>query len=257
MKILRWFMICYILFLSTLPPVASGSANSSEELLFEANQAYKDGRFQDAVGGYLQLIENGTENGHIYYNLGNAYFRLGDLGRAILYYERAHLLIPRDADLNFNLSYALDQTRDAIPASQSFINQSFFGLDDVNLREMFFVFALLNFFFFGILFIRLFCKAEWTYYIFLILLISIIFGSISFGLKWYQLKSDDRAVILEDEVNVLAGPDPKDTTLFKIHKGAVVHYERAEDGWALINLSKDKRGWIKSTDLERILIRSP
>ncbi len=247
------FLICCLLFLSVLPPPVSASAESSEELLFEANQAYKEGQFQEAVKGYLQLIENGTENGHLYYNLGNACFRMEDLGRAILYYERAHLLIPRDTDLNFNLAYALDQTRDDIPASQSFIRQSFFWLDDINLHEMFLVFTLLNFFFFGVLFIRLFYKAEWTYYVFLVLLIFLIIGLISFGLRWYYLKSDDRAVILNNEVEVLAGPDAKDTVLFKIHKGAIVHYERTEDGWVLINLSEDKRGWIKSADLERII----
>jgi len=176
MKKLRWFTICCLLLLSILAPMVGGGNDSLEAFLFEANQAYKDGRFRDAAGRYLQLIENGAVNGHIYYNLGNAYFRLGDLGRAIVHYERARLLIPRDADLIFNLAYAYDQTRDVIPTSQSFIRQGFFWLDDVSLREMFFVFVFLNFFFFGILFIRLFYKAEWTYYIFLILLIAIIFG---------------------------------------------------------------------------------
>lgn len=249
-------MIGCLLFLTLLHPAAGGRAESLEEILFRANQAYKDGNFQDAVSGYLQLIENGAENGHIFYNLGNAYFRIGDLGRAILFYQRAQLLIPRDADLKFNLAYALDLTHDVIPASPSFIRQSFFWLENVNLNEIFWVFVFLNSFFFGILLIRLFYRAEWTFYLFVLFLIFMIIGSVSFGLKWYHVQNDDRAVILKGEVAALAGPDVNDTVLFKMHQGAIVHYERSEDGWVLINLATDKRGWIKSTDLERIAIQT-
>ena len=113
-------------------------------------------------------------------------------------------------------------------------------------------FMLLNVLFFGILLIRLFNKAEWTYYLFIILLIFAVIGSSSFALKWYQSKTDDRAVILAEEVDVLAGPDPQDTALFKLHEGAVVHQERSEDGWCLIHLSSERRGWIRSKDLEKV-----
>ena len=93
---------------------------SAQEEFFEANRAYKNDQFQKAVDGYLKLIENGFENGHIYYNLGNAYYRIGDLGRAILFFERARLLIPRDDDLIFNLSHARNQTVDAIDDFRTF-----------------------------------------------------------------------------------------------------------------------------------------
>ncbi len=227
--------------------------DSAEDLFFKANQSYKEGRFQGAVDGYLRLLESGHKNGHVYYNLGNAYLRLNDLGRAILFYESARLLIPRDADLNFNLRYAHDQTRDAIPVSQSVINQSFFWLNDLTFLELFWSFVVLNFAFFLILFTRLFYRVEWTYYVFLVLLLLTIIAACSFGLKWYQLHTDDRAVILNEEVNVLSGPDPQDTILFKLHRGTIVHNERSEDGWVLVHLSEEKRGWVQSKDLERII----
>ncbi len=248
-----WLIICLPFFLPALSEGKGPIEKSSEEIFFEANQAYKDGRFQDAVKGYLGLIENGLENGHIYYNLGNACFRLGDLGKAILFYERARLFIPRDADLNLNLSYARDRTLDIIDKPQGFISQSFFWLEELSLYEVFLAFTLLNIFFFGILFIRLFNKAEWTYYLFILLLIFALVGSITFALKWYQSKTDDRAVILVKEVGVLAGPDPQDTVLFKLHAGAVVHHERSEDGWCLIHLSSERRGWISLQDLKKVI----
>jgi tetratricopeptide (TPR) repeat protein len=95
------------------------------ENFFIANQAYKENRFQDAIDGYKQIIDSGHKNGHLYYNLGNAYFRMNELGKAILCYERARLLIPRDADLNFNLRYAGDQVQDAVPRDQGFMSITF------------------------------------------------------------------------------------------------------------------------------------
>ena len=251
-RTIGWALLFLLVFLPA-NAFLSAEGDSTEDLFFKANQLYKNGRFQDAVDGYLRLIESGVHNGHIYYNLGNAYLRLDHLGRAILFYERARLLIPRDADLNFNLRYALDQTRDAIPVSQSVIRQSFFWLNDLTFSELFWSFAVLNTAFFSILLTRLFYRAEWTYYLFLILLIFTAVAACSSGLKWYELDTDDRAVILNEEVNVRSGPDPQDTVLFKIHEGTMVHHERSEDGWVLVHLSEEKRGWVQAKDLERII----
>jgi tetratricopeptide (TPR) repeat protein len=226
---------------------------SAEELYFEANRAYKEDRYPKAIDGYLELIGQGYVNGHLYYNLGNACFRAGQIGRAILNYKRAQLLIPRDADLNFNLHYALDQTQDAISADQNFLNQAFFWLGDITFRELMWGFAVLNILFWGILLLRLFVRPEWTYYFFIVLLIFWLVGGASLGVKWHQLKTDLRAVILTGEVDVLAGPDSKDTVLFKLHEGTTIHRERVEDDWSLIRLSENKRGWLKSNTIEEVL----
>ena len=229
------------------------NVQSPQADFFEANRAYKNDRFQEAIDGYLKLIKNGFENGHIYYNLGNAYYRRGDLGKAILFYERAHLLIPRDDDLVFNLSHAKSQAVDAIGDFRTFPLLGFLGLDGLNLYEAFFAFTILNIFFFFILGTRLFKKAEWSYYLSIFLVIFIGIGACALLLKWYDRASDDRAVVLSDEVEVRAGPDPGNTVLFKIHEGAVVHYDRSESDWVLLHLSEDKRGWVQSGQLERIV----
>jgi tetratricopeptide (TPR) repeat protein len=226
---------------------------SAGELYFEANRAYKENRYQQAIDGYLELLGLGYVNGHVYYNLANAYLRSGQLGRAILNYERAMVLIPRDADLEFNLRYALDQTRDAISPTQNFLRQAFFWLDDLTFNELLWSFGVLNIVFWGILVMRLFARPEWTYYLLIIMMIFWLVVGISLGMKWHQLGTDLRAVILTDEVDVLAGPDSNDTILFKLHEGTIIHRERIEDGWSLIRLAENKRGWIKSADIEPIL----
>ncbi|CAB1057951.1 BatE [Olavius sp. associated proteobacterium Delta 1] len=250
--ILKLLILILLLFLSGGSCFAIDTP-SAEELYFEANRAFKEDRYQEAIKGYFQLIDHGYVNGHLYYNLGNAYFRAGQLGQAVLNYKRAQYLIPRDADLNFNLRYALDQTQDAISEDQNFLKQAFFWLDDLTFRELMWGFAALNILFWSILVLRLFVRPEWTYYVFIVLLIFWLVGGASLGVKWLQLSTDQRAVILAEEVDVLAGPDSNDTVLFKLHEGTTIHRERIEDGWSLIRLSKNKRGWIKSSAIEQVL----
>ena len=227
--------------------------NTIEECFFKANQAYREGRFQEAISGYHWVIENGQRNGHLYYNLANAYFREKDLGRAVLFFERARLFIPRDGDLNFNLRYALEQTRDAIAESQDFLGQTFFWLNGLTLEEVMRVFIALNILFWGILVLRLFIRPEWTYYTFLLIFVLWLIGGLSFGAKWYQIETDNRCVILPAEVAVHAGPQEGDTVLFKLHQGAMVYGERAEDGWTLVRLPDKKRGWLENTAVERVI----
>lgn len=249
MNIAIFFMVCFF-----ASDTIALQTSESEELFFSSNQAYRQGRFQEAIDGYGQLIQSGHKEGNLYYNLGNAYFRMDQLGRAILNYERAHVLMPRDADLNFNLSHARDKTQDAVSESHDLVSMTFFWLKDLSLGELLWGFAILNLLFWTTLLIRLFFKFEWTYYASLMSLILWIIAGASFGLKWYELNTDDRAVILEQEVNILAGPDIRDTVLFKLHAGTIVHYERSEDGWSLISLPDKKRGWVKAVAIEPVIM---
>jgi tetratricopeptide (TPR) repeat protein len=233
------------------------SAKDWPERFIAANQAYRKERYESAIKGYRQLIDSGLTNGHLYYNLGNAYFRAGQLGRAILNYERAKQLIPRDPDLSFNLRQARDEVRDIVPLYAGFIASTFFWLDGLTVAELFWVFAVLNVLFWGALLGKMFLRSEWLYYLSLITLILWIIAGTSLGLKWILLTTDDRAVVIKETADVLAGPNPQDTLLFKLHEGTLVHLQRTEDGWSLVYLSgdkrdDDKRGWTPANAVEPI-----
>ena len=245
-----FFIICF-----PGPGIIAFQASESEELFFSSNQAYSQGRFQEAIDGYEQLLRSGHKYGTLYYNLGNAYFRLDQLGRAILNYERARLLMPGDADLNFNLNHARDKTHDAVSESPNLVSMTFFWLNDLSLGNLLRIFAFLNILFWTVLLLRLFFKFELTYYASIVSLILWIIAGTSFGLKFYQLNTDNRAVILEHKVNILAGPDISDTVLFNLHAGSIVHHERSEDGWSLISLPDKKRGWVRSGAMESVVIQ--
>ncbi len=146
-----------------LVSITEARTNGWEERFFKANQSYKEGCFEDAGKGFSDLIQSGHQNGHLYYNLGNVFFKQGRIGHAILNYERARILIPRDADLDFNLRYAHNHIRDDIRNPEGFLSKAFFWLDSFNLCELFRGFALLNILLFSIFIVRLFLKAEWIF----------------------------------------------------------------------------------------------
>jgi tetratricopeptide (TPR) repeat protein len=247
-----WHIIAISIALFSSASPAHAQTEAWDAVFFKANEAYKKGDFEEAAKRYNALIRSGHANGHIYYNLGNAYFRQNRLGHAILNYERARLLMPRDADLNFNLSQAYGQIQDAIPKSRGFISMTFFWLESLSLQEVFWGFAFVNVLFWAVLLVRFFWRSDWTYYLFLILIIFWLISGLSFGVKWHMIRTDSRAVILTKKLNVLAGPHVQDTLLFKLHEGAIVNHERSEDGWALIRLPGQKRGWVKAEAIGRI-----
>jgi tetratricopeptide (TPR) repeat protein len=253
MKALLSAIVIPLLFVMMASFVSQAQQNGWEESFFMANKAYKEGRFEDAVKGYEGLIATGHGNGHIYYNLGNAYFRLEQIGKAVLNYERARIRIPRDADLNFNLDYARDQVQDVVPEDKGFLSAAFFWAHSLTMDELFLGFAGLNILFWAVLIVRLFTKSDWTYYTITVVLILWLIGGSAFGWKYYRLETDDRAVIVTKEADILAGPDKGDTVLFKLHEGTIVSYERSEDGWSLVSLPDEKRGWVTSGAVEKIM----
>jgi len=223
-----------------------------EKILQEADRAYRETRYQSAYDGYARLLGTPAADGHLLYNLGNASFRLNQIGRAIVFYERARVLLPRDPDLAFNLAHAREQIRDIIPVKEGFAGTAFFWLGSLTLAEFFWCFALANLLFWGVAAARIFSRAEWASSLLVLLLAFWLLSGSSFALKWHQARTDDRAVILQAEVSVLAGPDTRDTVLFKLHEGTVVHLERSEEGWSLVRLPDDRRGWLRAEAAERI-----
>ena len=101
-------------FLCVLCIVAWGFAAAAADALpafREAAVPYDQGQFDQAVARYESLLAAGTRSANLYFNLGNAHFKAGHLGRAILNYERARRLEPRDQDVDGNLSFVAKQSK--------------------------------------------------------------------------------------------------------------------------------------------------
>src|SRR3954468_8653417 len=84
---------------------------TEEDPFAKANQAYADARYEEAAAGYQELVRSGNWNANLFYDLGNAQYRLGDFGQAILNFERGLALDPRHPEADANLRLARDEAR--------------------------------------------------------------------------------------------------------------------------------------------------
>ena len=101
----------FVLIIALLCGPAGTLLAGADPAFAKANQAYSEGRFQEAVDGYQSLVQAGRSSANLFYDLGNAWFRLGNFGEAILNYERALALEPRHPESEANLQLARDEAR--------------------------------------------------------------------------------------------------------------------------------------------------
>lgn len=239
-------------------PSRGTTAHAPEDvhsLLFLANQAYMEDRYEEAAGLYEMIVESGHLNGHVFFNLGNTHIRLGELGRAILNYKKASLLLPRDGDLKANLQYARSLAKDRIEeASPSLWNTLAFWYFGMNLRELLIAFAVLNLLFWSSALFNLYRNSEWAKWtLWLSLLVSLVLGA-SAGMKARESFRNAGGVLLEDEAPVRAGFSRNDTTLFVLHEGAEFTILDEEQGWWKIVLADGKKGWVAAPSGGRVAL---
>lgn len=103
----RLSLLIGVLIVLVIP--ASAQPDSLRHRFEAATEAYGQGQYTRAVKGYRAIQDAGYTSGALYYNLGNAYVRLGQLGQAIRYYEKARRLRPRDPKIGHNLEQARRQ----------------------------------------------------------------------------------------------------------------------------------------------------
>jgi len=224
-------------------------------LLILANQAYLEDRHEEAADLYERIVERGHLNGHVFFNLGNTYIRLGELGRAILNYRKAGVLLPRDGDLKANLQYARSLARDRIEeASPSLWNTLAFWYFGMNLWELLITFALLNLLFWSSALFNLYRNSEWAKWsLWLSLLLTLVLGA-SAGMKATESFRNAGGVLLEEEAPVRAGFSRSDTTLFVLHEGAEFTILDEEQGWWKIAIADGKKGWVASPSGGRVAL---
>lgn len=243
-------------------PAAAGSRIDAEAdqltLFTEANKQYQNENYSGAAEGYATLILSGLRNGEMYYNLGNCYFKLGMLGKAILSYRLAELYLPRDQDLKTNLAYAREMTRDTIESRQiiSFLNEFCFWYSKLNLKELLLVFLTVNALCWTLALARLWLRNAYWRYLFLAALALAAVLALSLGFKVYHANYAADAVVITREVSVRAGNGISNTVLFQLHDGVECRIIRQEKDWVKLELADGKRGWVESRWLGRCRLQS-
>lgn len=223
------------------------------EIFVNANSAYENGDFAAAVGLYETLVDRGIHNGYLYYNLGNAYLRSGELGRAIASFRRCQRLLPREEDVQANLDFARKSTRDAIepPRPSSLASALFFWHYASSRGERMRLAVVLNVLLWSLLAWRLYRRESellrWSFLAVLVILVAVA-GSLVFESALPQRL----AVVVPQEIDVHSGNDTETVVRFKLHAGTEVEVVEARRDWLRIRLPDGEGGWIESRHAEVI-----
>jgi len=228
---------------------ANSRADDSGTLFLEGVNSYKNGDFSTAAQRFEQVAQNGVKSGQLYYNIGNSYLKAGDIGRAILWYERSIKLIPLDPDLKFNLDYARGFVKDKPDEEGIRVSDLVFvWMDYIPSRNLQFGALVLCAGFFLSAGYRIYRKKR-IFTLAGVLFFSLFMISASAALyDYYRQQSDSFAVIVQDQSSVRSGFSEDSTELFVLHAGTRVKVERSNDQYFRIFFSPGKIGWINRKD---------
>ena len=231
-----------------LPATIWGQQTSTE--ISRANQLYNQDQFGEAAEIYERAIASGVNNGHLYYNLGNTYFRMGNLPKAISHYVKAQKLLPRNEDVEANLEYAVRQTVDQLDGRNSHPLESFlFWVRDLSLSEHRMALFWINLAFWIAMAVRLRHQNPATQSVRNILLAFLVLGLVSTGFRWHQETRQSIGVILPQQIDVHSGWNATTVVLFQLHQGTLVSISQEKENWIEIDLSGDKKGWILKSNI--------
>jgi len=254
------YILSLILVLGTLITgvVYNQSKSGAQRLFAEGNILYQQEDFAAAVEKYHQIEEMGLVSAPLYFNLGNCYYRLEKIGRAILYYERALRLDPKDEDTLANLAIANQATVDRITPPPEFalatwVRWALYLLPVSTLLRILAVIYLLLAGFATTLILTRSRRLHFTIKRLAFVALVLLFVTTSLFLaQWRDSRNRVEAIVLAEELPALDAPSPRAKEVFSIHEGTKVRIGQASNGWVEIILIDGKIGWVSSDRIEKI-----
>src|SRR5262249_6506705 len=216
------------------------------------------GAYLEAVTLYQDLASTGISSAALQYNLGNALFKAGRLGEAILAYERAQRLDPRDPDIGANLDYLRTLTVDRIPPATSPLTALgityVMDLTSADQDSLILIGAWLGAglaFAFAMALTREGARKA-ARYAAVVFLIPVLVAGANLALKSYFDATNDYGVVLGREANVLSGAGDENPTLFTVHEGLKVRVRGRAGDWIQVSLDNGPSGCLPPSPLTQL-----
>ena len=251
---LLFFAIAFMLFTCPHKTLAQEpTADTPGVFFYQANIYYQEAKYEAAIKGYERIIALGLESGNLYYNLGNCYFKKGELGLAVLNYERAKGFIPNDSDLSSNYDYVLHELNlELKPFGNWFERKVYLLFQPITIDLLtsllcFIYIVLILFLTLGLFFNRvkrLLPAVICVTAVLFILSADALVGRISLFNK--------AAIVVSKEADVKFEPLENATTYFKLGEGSKVEVVEKAESWCKIRRFDNKLGWVSKDALRQI-----
>ncbi|KAA3599280.1 MAG: tetratricopeptide repeat protein [Calditrichaeota bacterium] len=221
--------------------------NEIENYFKQGNELYTQGNFEDALGNYLKISNSEVESFELFYNIGNCYYRLNQIGNAIRFYEKAKNINPEDENLLYNLKLANNLTIDKIelPEPDSFTKFVNSSLQFFTVSELAYIFVGLTWVFAIFLVLFIFKRNKLFLYISLAFLGFVVLEGIFFNYK-YSLDTIPYGVVVGYEANAYSSPNKDSQVVFSIHEGTKAQILRKTGEFLEVRLIDGKTGWVLS-----------
>ncbi|WP_033957201.1 SH3 domain-containing protein [Psychroserpens jangbogonensis] len=230
----------------------------NSQLFDDANALYNDANYTEALEKYKTVLNSGEHSAELYFNIGNAHYKLNHIAPSIYYYEKALLLKPNDKDIKNNIAFARNMTVDAIDS-----------VPEVGISKL--IKNVTNMMSFdgwaktAIVFVMLFVMLFIAYYFshstskkrltFLTSNLSFVLAIVSLVFAFHKFKlvsNDQPAIIFAQETKIKSEPNLRSTESFVLHEGTKVQVLDTVSNWKKIKLSDGKVGWIANDDIKML-----
>lgn len=258
MKAKKYIHNCIFILIGIFLSVNLFAQEENTQLWEKANAFFTTEDYQQAASVYEQILQSGEESAKLYFNLGNTYYKLGDVNKAILNFERAKVLAPHDADIEFNLQIA----NQFVVTKIEDIPQPFFlrwrasvinkyptdTWSSVSIVAFILFFIFLGFFIFS-------RRAAIKRTAFWFGIIAVVFSGFTFSFASQQkkaIKNRNHAIVFCPRVTVKSSPSQTGTDLFLIYEGLKIEITDSLDTWKEIKLADGNEGWLPDSCIVRI-----
>ena len=237
---------------------SSLSFAQNDTLFEEANALYNSENYHEALDRYKAIVEAGEHSAALYFNIGNAHYKLNHIAPSIYYYEKALLLKPNDSEIKNNLAFARNMTLDAIDTVPevgfsglfnkwaSYFHYEVWAKITVGLALLFVVLFIAYYFSYSTAKKRL---------AFITSLTCLILACVALSLTFHGENLVDKnqpAIVFAKESQIKSEPNLRSTEAFKLHEGTKVQVLDTVNNWKKIKISDGKTGWVMSEDIKLV-----
>lgn len=244
MHLSNWIRLLLFAGIGCLMPAKGAGAEDLTSAFEAANKLYEIGNYESAARAYDAIVSEGNYSPALYFNLGNAWFRAGEAGRAIAAYRQAERLAPRDPDIQANLKFVLSKVTGKHPEEihpsrrlfAEFTLNEWTGLAAGALWLWMILLALREW--------RPQWKSSLKNYIMFCGLLTVALTALVFIAK--SRLEGTSAVVIVPEAVVRYGPLEESKSAFTLNDGIELNVIDHKDGWLRVADAESRTGWVKA-----------